>query len=90
MTAPPNTFSINWARKAVKQWLKFPTADRIRITAEITRLQLFPALSNIKALSNHEFGYRLRVGQYRVLFDVRTEIRIIDIQEVRKRDDNTY
>ncbi|MNT34342.1 hypothetical protein D3C71_2015390 [compost metagenome] len=83
-------FVINWARKAVKQWLKTPTVDRNRIAAEITKLELFPANSNIKALANHEFGYRLRVGQYRVLFDVRTEIRIIDIQEVRKRDDNTY
>ncbi|MFF7396631.1 type II toxin-antitoxin system RelE/ParE family toxin [Achromobacter sp. NPDC008082] len=83
-------FSINWAKKAVKQWLRLPTTDRLRIAAEISTLERFPEASNIRALTNHQFGYRLRVGQYRVLFDVRSEIRIIDIQEVKKRDDSTY
>jgi mRNA interferase RelE/StbE len=45
---------------------------------------------NIKALTNHPYGYRLRIGNYRVLFDWDAEIRIIDIQEVRKRDERTY
>jgi len=39
---------------------------------------------------NHEYGYRLRVGQYRVLFDWTVEIRIVEIHEVRKRDERTY
>lgn len=44
----------------------------------------------MKALENHQFAFRLRVGRYRVLFDVRAEIRVIDIQEVKKRDESTY
>ncbi len=44
----------------------------------------------MKALTNHEYAYRLRVGRFRILFDVDTTIRIIDIQEVKKRDDHTY
>ncbi|MEN5164849.1 type II toxin-antitoxin system RelE/ParE family toxin [Achromobacter kerstersii] len=83
-------FCINWAKKAVKQWLRLPTNDRLRVATEISKLERFPEASNIRALVNHQFGYRLRVGQYRVLFDVRSDIRIIDIQEVKKRDDSTY
>ena len=41
-------------------------------------------------LVNHRNEYRLRVGRYRVLFDVHTEITIISIEEVRKRDERTY
>lgn len=54
----------------------------------------------MKALAGHAFGYRLRVGNYRVLFDVidgqpRIDVidgqpRIIRIEEVRKRDERTY
>lgn len=33
---------------------------------------------------------RLRVGRYRVLFDVQTQIKIVDVQEVTKRDERTY
>lgn len=83
-------FCINWTKKAVKQWLKLPIADRTRVATEITELEGFPAASNVKVLENHQFAFRLRVGRYRVLFDVRAEIRVIDIQEVKKRDESTY
>jgi mRNA interferase RelE/StbE len=83
-------FSINWAKKAVRQWLKIPATDQRRIAAEVDKLKWFPAASNVKALTNHQFGYRLRVGQYRILFDVQSAVRIIEIQEVKKRDGSTY
>jgi mRNA interferase RelE/StbE len=49
-----------------------------------------PAVDNVKALTNHKHGYRLRVGRYRVLFDWDAEISIVDIEEVKIRDDHTY
>lgn len=49
-----------------------------------------PDCQNIKALTNHQYGYRLRVGNYRVLFDWGVEVKIIEVQEVRKRDERTY
>ena len=49
-----------------------------------------PSCTGVKALSNHEYGYRLRVGSYRVLFDFDGEVRIVEIQEVKKRDEHTY
>lgn len=48
-----------------------------------------PNYQQVKSLTNHEYGYRLRVGNYRVLFDWPGEIEIIEIQEVRKRDERT-
>ena len=45
---------------------------------------------NVKALTNHEYGYRLRVGNYRVFFDHDGAVRIVSIEEVRKRDERTY
>ncbi|PRP61532.1 cytotoxic translational repressor of toxin-antitoxin stability system, partial [Bacillus halotolerans] len=45
---------------------------------------------DVKKLQNRE-GYRLRVGQYRVFFDVNQgKINIITIEEVKKRDSKTY
>jgi len=35
-------------------------------------------------------GYRLRVGRWRVMFDVREALRIIEVEEVKKRDEHTY
>ena len=46
--------------------------------------------TNIKKLTNHQYDYRLRVGNYRVLFNVHECIEIISIEEVKKRDERTY
>ena len=53
-------------------------------------LRHWPDCRNVKALTGHECGYRMRVGDWRILFDVQNRIRIIMIQEVKKRDERTY
>ncbi|ADP14721.1 MULTISPECIES: type II toxin-antitoxin system RelE family toxin [Achromobacter] len=83
-------FSINWTKTAVKQLRKISPVDQSRIVEEVAELEMFPASRNVKALTNHQYGFRLRIGQYRVLFDVAAVVRIIEIQEVKRRDDHTY
>ena len=46
--------------------------------------------SGTRALVNHTCDYRLRVGNYRVLFNHDSLVEIISIEEVKKRDDHTY
>jgi len=45
--------------------------------SKILELKNFPNVSNIKKLTNFEPAYRLRAGDYRVLFDVIEEIIVI-------------
>jgi mRNA interferase RelE/StbE len=47
-------------------------------------------LHSLQPHKANQYGYRLRVGNYRVLFDADTVIRIVEIQEVKTRDSNTY
>lgn len=85
--------SIFWTPKAAKQLRKIDRQHQDTIRDGVGNLADMPNCSgsqNIKALTNHQYGYRLRIGNYRVLFDWDVEIRIIDIQEVRKRDERTY
>jgi mRNA-degrading endonuclease RelE of RelBE toxin-antitoxin system len=44
----------------------------------------------VRALVNHKYGYRLRIGEWRVFFDVKQHLEIIEIEEVKKRDEHTY
>lgn len=48
------------------------------------------AIKQLKKLGNHAHGYRLRVGDYRVLFNVLDAIEVVSIEEVKKRDESTY
>ena len=81
---------IKWSLKASKQLDKIQHADKKTILSAVDALCNFPYVRNIKALTNHKYDYRLRVGRYRVLFNHFEKIHIISIEEVKKRDDSTY
>jgi mRNA interferase RelE/StbE len=85
-------FSIEWTKKAIKQLAKIqPEHQRETIYDAVAELKYNPATQrHVKALSNHKMGFRLRVGNYRVLFDVENGVKIVTIAEVKKRDDRTY
>ena len=81
---------IEWKRKALKQITQIPDTDKKRITIAVRGLYNFPNVQNVKALTNHPYDYRLRVGNYRVLFNHDKIVKIISIEEIKKRDGNTY
>lgn len=83
-------YDINWSNRAKKQLRKIDITDRKRISDAVDLLADFENAVNVKRLVNHQYGYRLRAGRYRVFFDVQTQIKIVDVQEVTKRDDRTY
>ncbi|MDD2032469.1 type II toxin-antitoxin system RelE family toxin [Pseudomonas sp. 39167] len=82
--------TIHWTRKAVKQLLKMHSLHQAQIRDAVTALAEMPDVVNIKALVGHDYAYRLRVGSYRVMFDWDGAIKVVSIQEVKKRDERTY
>lgn len=82
--------AINWTRKAVKQLRKIAKPDQSKIYDAVQELVRMPNVQQVKALTRHQYGYRLRVGQYRVMFDWEGSINIVNIEEVKKRDERTY
>ncbi|RFB71249.1 MULTISPECIES: type II toxin-antitoxin system RelE/ParE family toxin [unclassified Herbaspirillum] len=82
--------SVKWTPKAAKQLRKLDVQLQKPIRDAVTSLETMPDCQNVKSIANHEYGYRLRIGNYRVLFDWFGEIRIVEIQEVRKRNERTY
>lgn len=82
--------AIVWSKRAKKQLARIPHQYRIAITKATRKLANFPDVLHVVALKNHRYGFRLRVGRYRVFFDHDNEIKIVAIQEVKKRDERTY
>ena len=84
-------YSIEWQKKARKQLDKIADSDtRREIKNAVATLADFPSATQVKKLVNHRHEYRLRVGRYRVLFDVLDAVQIVSIEEIKKRDDRTY
>ena len=83
--------TIQWTPKAAKQLRQLPTMDQVTIRDAVgDQLAVFPDCTGVKRLTNHAYPYRLRVGRYRVFFEFDGTIRLIEINEVKKRDDRTY
>lgn len=84
--------TITWKNKARKQMKTIPKNYRIKILEGVSKLEKFPACEDldIKPLTNHEHDYRLRIARYRILFNNLETLKIIEIQEVKKRDNRTY
>ena len=69
---------------------KIAESDRQTIYVKVKELRNFPNIGNIKHLKNHKYEYRLRIGNYRILFNFDDVVKIISIEEVKKRDERTY
>ncbi len=82
---------IEWTFKARKQLKKLGNQQIIdRIHANIT---VFAEGGHVDiiVLTNHQYTHRIRVGDYRILITIdKEEIEVSYIEEVKKRDGNTY
>lgn len=88
MMNAPNT--VVYTIKAARQLRKIPRSDSVRILQACAALENFPDCTNVKALAQHTQGFRLRVGDYRILFDFDGTVRVVSIEEVKKRNERTY
>ena len=88
MTTSGNKFTIIYAKSVKKDIKNIPPDILSLIKTSIEELQNFPHLSNIKKLSSHPLAdFRLRVGNYRILFDVDFDNNIIEILKIGHRRD---
>ena len=83
-------YEIQWRIKAVKQLRRIPQSDGKKIRDAVTKLEDPQTWGDVRPLTEHQFDYRLRVGNYRVLFNNEKTLKILTIEEVSKRDDQTY
>ena len=81
-------FKLVYAKSVVKDLRKVAPRHLATIKEGIEELCMFPNLSQIKRLNNHPIAeYRLRIGNYRVLFDVNWEQQEIYILKIGHRRD---
>ncbi|WP_129543386.1 type II toxin-antitoxin system RelE/ParE family toxin [Serratia sp. 1D1416] len=84
--------TVQWTKKATKQLISIDTRYRKAIKEKVGKLTTFPAVElDIKKLKGSDSQYRMRVGDYRVIFQIENgEPVICTIQEVKRRTSTTY
>jgi len=79
------SYSIIFVRQVIKKDLpRIPAADRLRVLQRVQELGINPRPWNSKKLSSRE-EYRLRQGDYRILYIIADTIRIVEITRIAHR-----
>jgi len=78
-------FSIIWLKAAHKNFEKLPTTTQKAIIKQIDFLNTPHENSDIKKLKGHSDLYRLRIGDYRVIFSINKQTTQICISAIGHR-----
>ncbi len=79
------TYQIELTRGALKQLKKLPTDIRERIDLKIQELAVNPRLDNVKKLEGELSLYRIRVGDYRVIYQIQDDVLLVIVVKVKHR-----
>jgi mRNA-degrading endonuclease RelE of RelBE toxin-antitoxin system len=81
---------IEWRNKARKQLKKLRNPQAVGRILSAVEDFADGRPCDVKALVNHTYSHRLRVGEFRVLMTVQSVVEICWVEEVKKRDERTY
>ncbi|AEG01830.1 type II toxin-antitoxin system RelE family toxin [Methylomonas methanica] len=79
-------YSIQIKPSAQKDLLKLPPQNQTRLLDAIQTLSVNPRPSGIKKLQEHEL-YRLRVGDYRIIYAIQDQELLILVATIGHRKD---
>jgi len=80
-------FRVEWKKSTRKDLRKLPASIAERIVGTVEGLAENPFPHGVEKLSGSEHAYRVRLGDYRIVYEVVTESKLIEIQRVRHRKD---
>ena len=79
------SYKIEFTKGAVKQLKKLPPDIRERIELKIQDLAVNPRPDGVKKLQSELLLYRIRVGDYRVIYQIQDDILLVTIVKAKHR-----
>ena len=81
------SYNLEWKKSTKKDLRKIPKDQVSKIIVTVEKLILDPYPDGYVKLSGSEFSYRIRIGDYRVIYEVFEERILIEIVKVKHRKD---
>ncbi len=80
-------FEIRWRASTKKDLRRLPRDEVSRIVAAVVNLATEPQPHGSEKLAGSDHTYRIRVGDYRVVYELLRAVSAVEIQRVRHRKD---
>ena len=81
------TYKIEWKSSALRELKRLDRQVVPRIVAAVETLSSDPFPQGNKKLHGAETTYRIRIGDYRVIYEVFSDRLVVEIARVRHRKD---
>jgi len=81
------TYRIEATATARRQVRRLPRETQDRVRLRVRALAIDPRPPGVTKLTGHERLYRIRVGDYRVIYEIRDEVLLVLVVEVGHRRD---
>ena len=83
------TYRVELVKAAVKEYHDIPSHERPTVKKAILNLEKNPRNPQVKKLEGRDY-YRLRVGDWRVIFAISEPLKLVTIIAVERRTSTTY
>jgi mRNA interferase RelE/StbE len=81
------TYRIEFAKQAAKQFRSIPIREQQRLRPKIDALITEPRHDGVVKLSGKEALYRIRVGDYRIIYTIQDDRLLVLILKIGHRKD---
>ncbi|MFN2453019.1 MAG: type II toxin-antitoxin system RelE/ParE family toxin [Pyrinomonadaceae bacterium] len=81
------SYKVEWKRSAVKELRDLPKSAVERILKAVEQLSVNPFAAGVRKLVGSEHTYRIREGDYRIIYSVTASSLIVEIIRVGHRKD---
>ncbi|MDL1971582.1 MAG: type II toxin-antitoxin system RelE/ParE family toxin [Candidatus Desulfofervidaceae bacterium] len=78
-------YKIEWKQSATKELKNLKKSDIPRIIEAVEKLSVNPSPPGTRKLQGCEQLYRIRVGEYRVVYSIKNKVLLIEIIRVGHR-----
>eukprot|EP01031_Cornospumella_fuschlensis_P052370 gene52370-biopygen42145 len=82
-----DSFELRWRASTKKDLRQLPPQEVARIVEAVTALGAQPFPHGSQKLAGSDLTYRIRIGDYRVVYEVVAELRLVEVQRVCHRKD---
>lgn len=79
------SYKVEILKGALKQLKKLSSELQERIQIKIDDLAIEPRPNGVKKLKGQENAYRIRVGEYRVIYDIFDDVLLVNVVEIGHR-----
>ncbi len=80
------TYEVKILRRAQKEMARLPKQEYERVRDAIRDLATNPRPTGCKKLIGRD-GFRIRIGQYRVIYEIKDVVRVVTVLDIGHRRD---